>query len=116
MFAGQAVTWDAYNVPPGAVIGAFILDFAPSVPGLSLPGIHAPGCIESTTIQPLIWEVVLFPGSNVSGAVPVNIDPGYIPDDISVEIYAQFVLLDLFGGPSIVSASSNAIKHTLGLR
>lgn len=116
MFVGQSITWDAFNVPAGATIGALLLDFAPSVPGLSIPGIHAPGCVESTTINPLLWEVVLFPGSTVTGNLAVDIAPGYHPDYTNFKLYAQFVLLDLSGGPSIVTASSNAIQHTVGGR
>ena len=32
------------------------------------------------------------------------------------EIYAQFVVLDgLFGAPELITRSSNALKHTIGL-
>lgn len=116
IFTGQSITWDVVNVPAGATIGAMLLDFTASTPGLSIPGIHAPGCVESTTINPLLWEIMLFPGSTVTGNLAVDIAPGYHPDYTGFKLYAQFVLLDLSGGPSIVTASSNAIKHTVGGR
>jgi hypothetical protein len=59
----------------------------------------------------LIWELYVFPGASLTGTTAFLVPPGFS----GVELYAQFVTLDLFGGPSLIPAASNAIKHTVGL-
>jgi hypothetical protein len=112
LYFGQTVTWNATNVPPGTVIGAQLLDLGSTRPGLQLPGITAPGCMLSTTTGALLWEVFVLPSGTATGAVPFVVPAGIY----GVDLYAQWVALGgLFGGPDLISASSNAIKHTIGL-
>ena len=110
--AGQTLTFDAVNVPAGSTIGVQLLDFGRSRPGLFIPGIHAPGCIESTTINPILWEFSIFPASTVTGAVPLLIPPGVE----GAEIYAQYAILDgLVGAADLVTALSNAVRIRVGV-
>lgn len=112
MFGGQTVTWNAIDVPPGTILGAQLLDLAPSRPGLQFPGITAPGCMLSTTTNAILWEVFVLPSSQAVGTVPFLVPHGFE----GAEIYAQWVALDgLFAGPNLVTTASNALKHTIGL-
>jgi hypothetical protein len=116
LFGGQAVTWNAVNVPTGALLGAQLIGIGGSSPGLSLPTITAPGCVLSTTLSPILWETFFLPPNSVTGTVPFTIAGGYNPGVLGFNLYAQFVLLDgLFSGGDLISAASNAIKHTVGL-
>ena len=113
MFAGQTVTWNAVNVPVGTILGAQLLDLGATRPGLMFPGITAPGCVLSTTTGALLWEVFVLPPATTVGTRPFVVPAGFEGTDI----YAQFIVLNgLFGGPSLITSSSNAIKHTLGLQ
>lgn len=110
-FANQQMRWNIGNVPAGAVLGAQLIDIEPSRPGLALPGITAPGCVLSTSANAMLWEVHLLPASTVNGTRSLVIPPGFD----GFEIYAQYVVLDgLFGGPSLISASSNAVRTVVG--
>ncbi|HEU4419303.1 MAG TPA: hypothetical protein VFT55_10210 [Planctomycetota bacterium] len=112
MYAGQTLRWNAVNVPPSTILGAQLLDVGSIRPGLQFPGITAPGCMLSTTAGALLWEVFVLPSGTATGTVPLVVPPGFL----GVEIYAQFVVLDgLFGGPYLITASSNAVKHIIGL-
>jgi hypothetical protein len=112
LFGGQSVTWNAVNVPVGSVIGVQLLDVAATRPGLSLPGITAPGCMLSTSPGALLWEITVLPPSTVVGTVPLVVPHGFE----GTNIYAQYVVLDgLLGGPNLITVASNAIKHTIGL-
>lgn len=112
MFGGQTVTWNAVNVPPGTILGAQLVDVGATRPGLQFPGITAPGCMLSTTAGALLWELFVLPASPAIGTVPLVVPHGFE----GAEIHAQFVALDgLFGGPSLITVSSNAIKHRIGL-
>ncbi len=111
LFPGQTVSWNATNVAPGTILGAQLLDLSASRPGLQVPTITAPGCMLSTSTGALLWEVFVLPSGNVTGTVPLTIPGGLDGTDL----YAQFIALDgLFGGPDLISASSNALKHTIG--
>lgn len=113
LFAGQTVTWNANNVPPGAILAAQLLDLGASRPGLQFPTITAPGCMLSVTTGAFLWETFVLPTGTTFGTVPLTIPPGLE----GVDLYAQFVVLDgLFVGPNLITASSNALKHTIGLR
>jgi hypothetical protein len=117
LFPGASITWNASNIPAGALLGAQLVDIAANRPGLQLPGIIAPGCMLSTSTGAMLWEVVFLPSSTFVGTVPLNVPNGYQPGLLGFEVYAQFVLLDgLFGGPDLVTAASNAWKHTVGLQ
>ena len=111
MYAGQSLTWSAVNVPTTALIAAQLLDVTSSRPGFQFPTITAPGCILSTSTGALLWETFVLPAPTTVGTVPFVVPSGVL----GVDIYAQFVTLDLFGGPNLISNSSNAIKHTVGL-
>ncbi|HEX5052784.1 MAG TPA: hypothetical protein VFZ65_13490 [Planctomycetota bacterium] len=113
MFGGQTLTWNAINVPPSAILGVQLLDVAATRPGLMLPTITAPGCMLSTTTGALLWQVFVLPPSTAVGSVPFVVPHGFEGFDI----YGQFVVLDgLLSGPDLITVSSNAIKHTIGLQ
>jgi hypothetical protein len=110
-FAGQALTWNVANVPPGALLGAQLIDFAASRPGLFVPGLMAPGTSLGVTAGAVLWEVDVAPGASVTGTVPLLIPPGVE----GAELFAQYVLLDgLFGGPHLITATSNTLRHEIG--
>ena len=110
--AGQTLTFDAVNVPVGSVIGVQLIDLAPSRPGITFPGIIAPGCRDALTFNALFYEVTLFPPSTVTGTVPLVIPAGVE----GAEVFAQYAILDgLVGGPDLVSAMSNAVKVRVGV-
>ncbi|MFY9345107.1 MAG: hypothetical protein WAT39_21640 [Planctomycetota bacterium] len=112
MYAGQTLRWNAVNVPAGTLVGAQLLDVGSSRPGFQFPGITAPGCMLSTTTGALLWEVFVLPPATATGTVPFVVPTGFL----GVELYAQFVVLDgLFGGPNLITASSNAVRHVVGL-
>jgi hypothetical protein len=112
LYAGQSVTWNVSNVPLGTILGAQLLDIAASRPGFQFPTITAPGCMLSTSNGATLWEIHVLPGPSIVGAVPFVVPAGLL----GVDLYAQWIALDgLFGGPNLISASSNAIKHTVGL-
>jgi hypothetical protein len=112
LYAGQTVTWNATNVPPGTLLGAQLLDVASTRPGLQLPTITASGCMLSTSTGAVLWEISVLPPSTVVGTVPLVIPPGIL----GTNLFAQWVALDgLFGGPDLITVSSNAIQHTIGL-
>lgn len=111
VFFGQTLTYGAVNVPAGAILGALLLDVAPSQPGIMLPGITAPHCMISTSANPIVWELFLTPTATVTGG-PIPVQPGYEGSDM----FAQFVVLDgLFNGGDLVTVASNAMRHTFGL-
>lgn len=59
----------------------------------------------------MLWEVAFLPGSTVTGTRALVIPPGVE----GLEVYAQYVLLDgLFGGPSLITATSNTLRHEIG--
>ncbi|MBL8731161.1 MAG: hypothetical protein JNN13_02195 [Planctomycetes bacterium] len=110
--AGQTLTFDAVNVPPGTTLGVQLIDMATTRPGLWVPGILAPGCEFSVTAGALFHQVTLFPSGTVVGTVPVTIPAGVE----GAELFAQFVVLDgLFGGPNLITAASNAVRVRVGL-
>jgi len=112
LYAGQTVRWNAVNVPAGTILGVQLLDVGSTRPGFQFPGITAPGCMLSTTTGALLWEVFLLPSGTATGTVPLAVPPGFLGQ----QIYAQFVVLDgLLGGPNLITASSNAVKHVIGL-
>lgn len=116
LYAGQTLTYNAVNVPVGALVGAQLLDVAAATPGTQIPGITAPGCLLSVTSTFTVWEVTFFPPTTVVGTVPLAVPGGYNPGLLGARITAQYVLLDgLFTGGDLISASSNAIQQTLGL-
>ncbi len=112
MYGGQTMTWNATNVPVGTILGAQLLDVGGTQPGLQFPTITAPGCMLSTTTGALLWQVFILPASTAVGTVPFVVPHGFEGS----QFFAQFVALDgLFGGPDLITVSSNAIKHTVGL-
>lgn len=112
MYGGQTITWNATNVPAGTILGAQLIDLGASRPGFQFPPIVAPGCMLSTTTGATLWEVFVLPGSTAVGTTPLVVPHGFE----GAEIYAQFVALDgLFAGPSLITVSSNSLKHTIGL-
>ena len=116
LFGGQSLTWNAVNVPAGATLGAQFVDFGGFTPGLQIPGITAPGCRISLTPNAILWETFLLPTPSTTGTVPLALAAGYNPGLLGVDLFAQFFVLDgLFGGPDLITASSNAVKHTIGL-
>jgi hypothetical protein len=112
MFPGQTLTWNAHNIPAGALIAVLLLDIAGSRPGIQVPGITAPGCMISTGLNPLFYETFFVPGPTIVGTATVLVDPSWLGD----EIHAQFIGVDVFGGPNLVPFASNALKHTVGLQ
>jgi hypothetical protein len=116
LFPGQTVRYNVNNVPAGSIIGAQLLDITPNRPGLQTPMLTVPGCILSTTTDPLIVEVHVSPGATITGTHNVVAPAGYLGALVGAEVYAQYVVLDgLFGGPDLITVASNAIKSTLGL-
>lgn len=114
-FVGQALRWNANNIPAGSLLGVQLLDLGTSRPGLQLPGITAPGCMLSLTPGALIWETFLLPAASVTGTVPLPVPAGYQPGFQGAEVFAQFVVLDgLFGGPNLITVASNALRHVTG--
>jgi hypothetical protein len=112
LFGGQAVTWNASNVPAGTILAAMLLDVAGSRPGLQLPTLTAPGCMLSTSLGAFVWEVFVLPPATAVGTVVLNVPHGLE----GAQLHAQFVGLDgLFGGPHLIPFASNAILHTIGL-
>lgn len=110
--AGQTLTFDAVNVPPGTTLGVQLIDMAATRPGLWVPGILAPGCELSVTANALFLQVTLFPSGTVVGTVPVTIPAGVE----GAELFAQFIVLDgLFGGPNLITAASNTVRVRVGL-
>lgn len=114
LHSGQSITWNAVQVPPGAQLGAQLIDFAASMPGLQIPGLTAPGCVLSLTANLIVWETFPAPGSTVTGTIPLALPSGYGTSLIGIDLYSQFVVLNLTGGDPI-AASSNALRHTFGL-
>lgn len=112
-FGGQTLTYTVANIPAGTVIALLNLDLVASQPGIQLPGITAPGCRVSTSLAPaaLGYQVFVLPGGSVTTAVPLPIPHGFE----GAEIVVQALGIDVFGGPSLVTWGSQAIKHTLGL-
>ncbi len=112
MFPGQTITWNAVNVPPGTILGAQLLDVGASRPGLQLPTITAPGCMLSTSLSAVVWEVFVLPATTTVGTAQFVVPTGFA----GVDLYAQWVSLDgLLGGPDLFTSASNAIKHTIGV-
>ncbi|HZN39683.1 MAG TPA: DVUA0089 family protein [Planctomycetota bacterium] len=110
MFGGQSITWNANNVV--GQIGAQLIDLAATRPALQMPTITAPDCGLSVSADALLWQVFVLPPSSVVGTVPLVVPPGFE----GTEIYAQFVVLDgLISGPDLITRSSNALKHIIGL-
>lgn len=110
MFGGQTVRWNANNV--SGLLGVQLVDVAALRPGFQFPGITAPGCMLSTSTGAILWEVFPLPPASVTGTVPLFVPPGLQ----GTEIYAQFVMLDgLFGGPDLITRSSNALRHRIGI-
>ena len=117
MFPGASITWNATDLPPTTTIGALFVDLAPLAPGLNLPGLIAPGCLISVTPSAFAWEVFLLPGTTATGTLPLVIPAGYNPAFLGAQFYTQFLVLDgLFGGPNLITGSSPALKHTVGLQ
>jgi hypothetical protein len=115
-FVGQSLTWNVTNVPAGTFVGAQLVDINNTRPGLQLPGITAPGCMLSTSTGASLFEVNVLPAASVTGTVPLAIPGGYQPALMGFAVHAQYVVLDgLFGGPNLITSSSNAIRHTIGL-
>jgi len=112
-FGGQSLTWNVDNIPAGTVIAMLNLDLAASQPGFQAPGITAPGCRISTTLNPVVlgWEVWLLPPAAVTGGVALTI-PQQLWNGNSIVV--QAIGLDL-SGPILVPWASNAIRHTIGL-
>lgn len=117
LFPGASVTWNATNLPAGTLLGGLFLDFAPLAPGLNLPGIIAPGCLISLTPNAFSWELFVTPPTTATGTTALTIPTGYNPGLLGAQLYAQFLVLDgLFGGPNLITGSSTALKHTVGLQ
>lgn len=117
LFAGASVTWNATNLPAGTLLGGLFLDFAPLAPGLNLPGIIAPGCLISLTPNAFSWELFVTPPTTATGTAALTMPTGYNPGLLGAQLYAQFLVLDgLFGGPNLITSSSPALLHTVGLQ
>lgn len=112
LFGGQTATYGAVNVPPGSLLAVQLFDVVPARPGLQLPTLTAPGCMLSVSAGAYLWELFLTPGSTITGSVPVTFPHGLE----GIDLYSQVVVLGgLFGGPDLISVSSNALKQTIGL-
>jgi hypothetical protein len=118
-FYGQALTWNASNVPAGTILGAQLLDIAASRPGLQLPFLTAPGCMLSVTPSAILWEWTLLPPANVTGTIPFSIPAAGYPGFLGFDLYAQYVSLDglfLPPGSPLITVASNAVRTTIGLQ
>jgi hypothetical protein len=112
-FAGQTLTFDAVGVPAGAILGVQLLDIVENTPGLFVPTITAPGCVLSTSLNPTLFQVSLFPPATVVGTAPVAIPAGIE----GFQLVAQYAVLDgLLGGPNLMTSASNAVRVTVGKR
>jgi len=115
MFGGQSLRWNVANIPPVVSFGILNLDLGATRPGFQLPSITAPGCMMSTTLNPVVfgWEsfVVLPPTSSFTGTLALVVPHGWE----GTEIYAQAIGIDLSGGPDLIAWASNTIKSTVGL-
>jgi hypothetical protein len=107
MFAGQTLTWVATDVPAGVTFGLLLLDLAPSQPGINLGLLGVPACMLSVTPNPVVMMFDIFPASTQSTG-SVTIPNGWA----GVDIYAQYLATDLWWP---ITATSNAIRHTVGL-
>ena len=117
LFAGQTITYNVNNIPAGSILGVLFLDFVALRPGIQFPGITAPGCMLSVTPSATAWELFPNPTSSVTGVAPVTVPSGYLPSILGVDVHAQFLVLDgLFGAPDLITASSHALRHTVGLQ
>jgi hypothetical protein len=109
MIGGDTVRWDVTDVPANASVGVMLLDIVGSKPGWDLPPFTAPGCIISTGYAPVAWAV------GISGTTMIDVGSLFIPHGHEgLKIHAQFVAFD----PSLgqITAATNAIEHTVGLR
>ncbi len=115
LFGGQSVTWNASNIPAGTLLGAQLIDLVGLNPGVTIPGITAPGCLLSVSTGALLHEITFFPTG--TGTVPLAIPAGYNPALLGATIFAQYVLLDGVFNPALplISGSSNAMQMTVGL-
>jgi hypothetical protein len=61
--------------------------------------------------------VFLLPGTTATGTLPLTTPAGYNPGFLGAQFYTQFLVLDgLFGGPNLITGSSTALRHTVGLQ
>jgi len=117
LIAGQSMTWNVTNVPPGTTIALLNLDLGSTQPGLQLPpafGLLAPDCMISTSVEPALfgWELWILPGSTVTGTVPLVVPSGWE----GAVVTAQAIGFDLTpGAPFLIPWASNAIRYTIGL-
>jgi hypothetical protein len=112
MFGGQSMTWTVSNIPAGTVFAMLNLDLTANQPGLQIPTITAPGCVLSTSLSPVatgftVWALPVGTATSTPLPIPAGV--------YGADIIAQAVGLDLFGGPSLLPWTSNAIRHTVGL-
>ncbi len=116
LFGGQSVTWNASNIPAGALVGVQLVDVGQTSPGLQLPGLLTPPCVLSVTPGALLWEITFFPPTSVVGTVPLVVPSGYNPGILGARIFSQYVLMDgLFTGGDLIPAASNALQQVVGL-
>jgi hypothetical protein len=114
-FPGQTLTFHVSGLAAGSsLLGVQLLDIAPSRPGFNIPGIHAPGCGQGTSLNPLLFQVTApIPpaATSITGTAPLSIPPGFD----GFELYAQYAVLDglLFPGP-LVTKMSNSLRIRVG--
>jgi hypothetical protein len=119
-YVGQTLFWDVTNVPVGTIASVTLLDVAASRPGIQGLPLFLPststcggGCQFSLTFGAIVWETFILPTPTIAGTVGFPVPAGYQPGLMGFDLYAQHVTLD-FVPPAILSASSNAIRHTIG--
>jgi hypothetical protein len=114
MHYGQTVAWSVNNIPAGSLGGVFVFSAATLCPGLQVVGLTAPSCVL-TCPPDFIAGLVLFPPASLPASAPVTIPSACNPGLLGATLCAQFVTLDA-NAPSLITAASNAWKHTVGLR
>jgi hypothetical protein len=108
---GAAVRWRTDNIPAGTLLGVHLLSLESSRPGLQIPTITAPGCVLSTGLNVVLWDVNVLPGNSVTTSTVFQLPFGVV----GAELHSQYVVLGgLFGAPDLVTMTSHGLKQTVG--
>jgi hypothetical protein len=71
----------------------------------------------STSMNPLLYDVTFFPGASVVGTYQLLVPAAYMPNILGAQIIAQYLVLDgLYLGGDVITGSSHALLHTVGLQ
>jgi hypothetical protein len=111
LWPGQQAWWRIDNIPAGTLLGVQLLSLEQTQPGLQIPTITAPGCLLSTGINAVLWEVHTLPPASLTTTSSLAVPGGAL----GARLTAQYVVLDgLFGGSALVTKTSPALVQTVG--